>query len=269
MIGTAKNLLRKGARRTLQNLGFDIVRTEKKGHDWSDVRQFIPLKETLAGAEAAKLSVGEYIDTKHNVPGATQGTHDRLIEIGVFKEPIERVCEIGPGSGRFLEKTLQTCKPAHFEIYETSEEWSGYLAKTYPVVVRTGDGTTLAQTPSNSIDLVQAHKVFVCLLFLNTCSYFTEIVRVTRPGAWVVFDVMTENCMDNTNVPLWLKTGINTRTYPAIIPRNFVINFFEGYGVKFISSFLVPMKPGKTECMVFRKQSVGTPADSVGPPAHP
>jgi hypothetical protein len=239
----------------LGSVGCELVKVSKETHDWSDVQQYIPLEETLAGAREAHLSLGEYIDAKHNVPGVTQATHDRLVSMGVFEKRIDRVCEIGPGSGRFLEKTMQACKPSYYEIYETAPPWRDWLVSTYKVISQPSDGTTLAHTPSNSIDLVQAHKVFVCLLFLTTCNYFTEIVRVTRPGARVIFDLMTEDCIDNTIVPMWLKTGVGTRTYPAIMPKKFVVEFFGGHGFDMLGSFIVPMKPGKTECMVFRKQN--------------
>ncbi len=253
MLQTIKRAARKGLNGALGLAGCEVVKIEKKPHDWSDVGQFIPLEETLAGAREAGLSVGEYIDAKHNAPGVTQATHDRLVNCGVFEGRIERVCEIGPGSGRFLEKTIHACKPSYYEIYETAEPWKDWLVKTHKVIAQPTDGITLASTPSNSIDLVQAHKVFVCLLFLPTCSYFTEIARVTRPGARVVFDVMTEACMDSTNVPMWLQTGIGTRTYPAIMPKAFVVDFFKWHGFKLVESFIVPMKPGKTECMFFQK----------------
>jgi len=253
MLQFIKQAVRRGASRALRPFGFDVVRIAKQDHNWGDVGQFIPLEETLEEARKAQLPLGEYIDAKHNVPGVTQATHDRLVALGVFKERIERVCEIGPGSGRFLEKTVQACKPSHYEIYETAQPWADWLVQTYKVIPLPTDGMTLASTPSNSIDLVQVHKVFVCLLFLTTCSYFTEIVRVTRPGAWVIFDVMTEDCMDNDNLALWLKTGVNTRTYPEIMPKRFVTDFFEKSGFTFVASFIVPMKPGKTECFVFRK----------------
>jgi hypothetical protein len=255
MIRSIKRAARKSINGVLGMVGCEVIRKQEKEHDWGDVGQFIPLEETLAGAREAHLPLGEYIDAKHNVPGVTQATHDRLVAIGVFKEKIDRVCEIGPGSGRFLEKTVRACNPSHYEIYETARPWADWLVTTYKVIPLPADGMTLAHTPSNSIDLVQSHKVFACLLFLTTCSYFTEIARVTRPGAWVVFDVMTEECMDKTNVELWLKTGIGTRTYPAIMPKAFVIDFFKWHGFTFVEGFMVPMKPGKTECMVFRKGS--------------
>jgi hypothetical protein len=252
MMQIIKRIARNGLNGTLRVVDLEVVRIAKNTHDWSDATQFIPLEETLAGAREANLPLGEYIDAKHNVPGVTQETHDRLVALGVFNEKIDRVCEIGPGSGRFLEKTLRACKPSRFEIYETARDWSDWLVKTYRVIPQPADGATLAHTPSSSIDLVQAHKVFPCTLFMTTCSYFTEIVRVTRPGAWVVFDVMTETCMDDANVPLWLQKG-TSRIYPAIMPKAFVENFFKWHGFRLIGSFVVPMKPGRTECFVFRR----------------
>ncbi len=46
------------------------------------------------------------------------------------------------------------------------------------------------------MDLVQAHKVFVCTTFLTSYRYFIEMARVARVGARVVFDAVTESCMD-------------------------------------------------------------------------
>lgn len=104
-------------------------------HSWSEPRTFIPFRQTLAGAQKASLSVSDYIDLKHNVPGATQETIDRIADLGVFDGQIERVCEIGPGSGRYLEKTLRACNPSYYEIYETATEWANgscrHIMSTY------------------------------------------------------------------------------------------------------------------------------------------
>ena len=255
MLQPLKRSVRNSINGFLGILGCEIVRSPERRHDWGDVKQFIPLEDTLSRAREAGLSVGEYIDAKHNVPGATKAAFDRLAALGVFKGRIERVCEIGPGSGRYLEKTIQACNPSHYEIYETSRPWEDWLVKTYKVIAQPTDGMTLANTPTGSIDLVHAHKVFVCLLFLTVCSYFTEIVRVTKPGSWVLFDVMTEDCVDENNLTLWLKTGVNKRTYPEMMSKKFVLAFFSRHDFEFVDSFIVPMKPGKTECMVFRRRT--------------
>ena len=42
------------------------------------------LRKILADAEAAGLSLGEYIDTAFNEPGATDCTLEKMAELGVF-----------------------------------------------------------------------------------------------------------------------------------------------------------------------------------------
>ena len=70
--------------------------------------EFISFNETLAAAKAAGVSVGEYIERKHSTGSRSplDQTMDGLAALGIFNGPIERVCEIGPGSGRYLEKTI-------------------------------------------------------------------------------------------------------------------------------------------------------------------
>jgi len=43
-------------------------------------------------------------------------------KLGVFDGEIERVCEIGPGTGRYLDKVLKLAKPTYCEIYETAKK---------------------------------------------------------------------------------------------------------------------------------------------------
>jgi len=85
---------------------------------------------------------------------------DGLAALGVFIDLIEKVCEIGPDSGRYLEKTIARCRPQHCEIYETSPEWRNWLVQQFKVTARTCNGRDLAETESGSVGLVHAHKVF-------------------------------------------------------------------------------------------------------------
>ena len=250
MLHAVKHAVLKYTNASLEVIGIEVVH---KARVSDDTREFLPFETTIAGAKDVGLALGDYIDAKYNVPGATQDTHNRLTALGVMQGRIDRVCEIGPGSGRYLEKTLQTCKPSHYEIYETAHKWADWLVKTYNVISQPTDGRTLSHTLSNSIDLVQAHKVFVCTPFLTTCRYLQEISRVTRDDAWVVFDIVTEDCMDGATLESWFKTDINFPTYPVVTPKQYVIDFLRRHGFAFIASFQVAMEPGKTECMVFRK----------------
>lgn len=230
--------------------------------------EFIEFEKTLKAAKAAGLSVGEYIERKHAIGPRTalDQTMDGLASLGLFKGPIERVCEIGPGSGRYLEKMIESLKPGLYEIYETSSEWREWLVQRYAVTVRVCDGRTLAGTKSCSVDLIHAHKVFGGgLPFLNSVSYFREMARVVRDGGWVVFDIMTEACFREEHLDAWFDANPWEWAWtPHIMPREYAVGLFADRGINLVGSFQVPSFPGTTECMVFRKTAAdSTPASST------
>ena len=229
-------------------------RHSRKARPYAD---FIPFKETLAAAKAAGVSVGEYIERKHLAGARTalDQTVDGLASLGLFDAVIQRICEIGPGSGRYLEKIMARCQPQSYEIYETSREWRNWLVGEYGVIPRACNGRTLAATESSSVDLVHAHKVFGGgLPFLNTMSYWGEMARVVRGGGWVVFDIMTEACFSRKYLDEWFNANPWEWAWsPHMIGRDFTIATFNERGISLVGSFLVPSFPAITECMVFRK----------------
>jgi hypothetical protein len=164
------------------------------------------------------------------------------------------VLEIGPGSGRYLEKTLLECAPERYEIYETAGPWATHLEQTYPVVRRPTDGVTLAATSDDSVDLVQAHKVLSGTDLLATLRYWSEMARVAAPGGYVVFDVVTERCLSPETVDRWVASGLQTGSYPAAVPRQSACDFFSSRGFRLAGSFTVPMGPGTTEVLAFQKR---------------
>jgi len=218
-----------------------------------DYRVYIPWAETLRKAADAGMSVGDYIDATYNLPGATKETIDKIRELSVFEHPIRRVCEIGPGSGRYLEQTLGVCRPEYYEIYETDSDWAAWLERTYPVVRQPADGISLAATPSESIDLVHAHKVLPGQPSIVTCRYLIEMARVTRIGGKAVFDIVTEACLDDATLDAWLAAGGGYEHYPCLVPRQFAIDFMCRRDCMFDGSFVVAMKPGATEYLIFTK----------------
>ncbi len=249
----AQRALKRAVNWAVAPLGVEI--RVRQRHDWSDVASFIPLQPTLDGARAAGLSVGDYIDEVMNgIPGATAATLEQMAALGVFAHPPATVLEIGPGSGRYLEKTLQRCAPARYEIYETAAPWAEYVVREYGVVHQPTDGKSLAPTITASVDLLQAHKVFSGIDFLPTARYWLEMARVTRAGGFVVFDIVTENCMDPATLRRWTASGFETGSYPALVPRSVAVDFFAGEGFAFVGAFIVPMGPGTTETLVFRRQ---------------
>lgn len=245
-----KTIARDGVNSMLGAFNLKLVR--RKAY-YADYRDYIPLQEMVDGAQQAGMSVGDYIDTRHNVPGATQATIDQMAALGAFNIKIDRVCEIGPGSGRYLEKIVQAHKPSYYEIYETADEWADWLIEKYGVTRQPADGTSLAATPSDSIDLVHNHKVLPGQPSVVILRYFLEMMRVVRKGGKIAFDIVTEDCMRDDIVDAWLSTGAGYQHYPCLVPKQFTINFFCSRGFSFDGDFLIPMKPGMTNYLLFTK----------------
>lgn len=237
---------------SLAPLGFVIARNDN--HDYSDTANYIPFERTIAQAKAAGVSIGDYVDSVMNgIPGMTQRTIDVLQRCGLFEKPGQVIVEIGPGTGRYLDKTLQLCKPKRYEIYETASPWSSYLVDTYDVTLQTCDGYSLKQTRNDTVDIVQAHKVFSGVPFMVTCCYWLEMTRVIKRGGWAVFDIVTERCLPDDTMKAWAKSGIRNGAFPAVMPRAAAENFFRGHGFELVASELVPMPPGNSELMVFQR----------------
>lgn len=216
--------------------------------------EFIPLRTTQRRARAAGLSIGDYIDVNYNAPGATQETIDKLYQLGAFENRPQRICEIGPGSGRYLEKVKLLTSPQYYEIYETSAEWRKYLVDTYGVVARYTNGKTLAETPTDSIDLLHSHKVFEGLPLFTTLYYFSEIARVVRVGGKAAFDVISDDCLDEAIIDGWIKLGKQYAT--SMLPRQMVTDYFARRGFRFDGSFKIVMGPGFTEYFVFTRTAI-------------
>ena len=244
-------------RQTIRNtvnagLGIAGLQISRKSEERDFVKTYISFRQTLGDARKAGLSVADYIDQKYQVPGATQATIDQLIAMNVFEPKVNNVCEIGPGSGRYLEKVLGLCAPCQYEIYETDLEWSGWLTSNYAIKAHDADGQSLRQTPGASLDLIHAHKVFVYIPFLASCQYLKEMIRVVRPGGRIIFDIVPEECMTEDVVEKWLD---RKAYYPSIIPRDFVISYFTGRNCSLRGSFLATMGAGTSEYFVFTKNA--------------
>jgi hypothetical protein len=225
--------------------GVQLIRKDKEFQD------YIPLKKTLADAEQAGMPLGDYIDMRFNVPGVTQATIDKMDELGVFSKNVQHVCEIGPGSGRYLEKVIKLCNPEYYEIYETSKDWRDWLVAKYKVVPQKTDGFSLASTPSRSVDLVHAHKILYGNPVITINRYLLEMTRVVKDGGYAVFDLLTEECLRDEILEKWIISGVDHAC--SMTPKQYAIDFLSRRGFIYVGGFIVPMEPGVTEYFVFKK----------------
>lgn len=246
MAGIKRKLL-DNTNKILHHAGFELV---KKGREFQD---YIPFRKTLQDVEKSGLSLADYLDNNFNVPGTTQKTIDKMAELGVFARKIERVCELGPGSGRYLEKVNDVCKPAYYEIYETSRPWREYLAEKHKVVPQPTDGASLSATPSNSIDLIHTHKVLYGNPILTIFRYMMEMARVVKDDGIIVFDLMTAECVNNEIMEKWVTSGVDHAH--SMTPRQVPLDYYQSLGFCCLGTFIVPLAPGLTEYFVFKRRS--------------
>ncbi|MEU4293089.1 class I SAM-dependent methyltransferase [Kribbella sp. NPDC026596] len=215
------------------------------------IQPFLPAKETIAAAKRAGLTVGDYLDRYSAEPQVTAAAVQALLQIGALSNGVERVCEIGPGSGRYAEKIIEALRPSAYEIYETASDWLPYLRRLPHLVECPADGHTLSATPTESVDLVQAHKLFVYIPFVTTVGYLEEMARVVRPGGVVAFDIVTENCLDEQTTKTWVAE--NAAIY-MLTPRAWTIELLERRGLDLLGSHFEPLSGALTELLVFRKR---------------
>jgi phospholipid N-methyltransferase len=245
--------VKRAVKMALAGIGLSVTRTGPR--PFVEFRDYIPCAPTIEAARRAGQSVGDYIDRTYSQAGITAETIEQMRSAGVL-DHARRICEIGPGSGRYLERVMKICAPERYEIYETATDWRAYLERTYShVVSRSTDGRTLAETATGSVDLVHAHKVFCGLPTMVALSYLREMARVVAPGGAIVFDTLTERLLDSKQVDAWLSSTASYDTYPAMLPRQYVVDRMHEYGFGLTKSFDVAISPGASECFVFRRQA--------------
>jgi phospholipid N-methyltransferase len=205
-----------------------VLRPERKRRG-----NYISAPETIAAAQAAGLSVSEYVERLWKEEGNTAAITANLVRWGAISSSIKNVVEIGPGTGRYIEQTLKHCSPKLYQVYEIDDDWLSWIAKTYPVEPCSADGQSLKSTKSNSVDLIQAYGVFVYLPFMITYRYFKEIIRVAAPGAFVVFNIISERCLEPHTVEKWIDANHN---FPCFLSTAYVRQMFENKGFRFMTA---------------------------------
>jgi len=232
--------------RCLSPLGYKLV-PSKQG-----IGSYIDAAATVAAAKAKGQTVCQYVETLWNQQGCTARVIEEMKRTECFVG-LKNVVEIGPGTGRYLDFVLKEAKPTRYEIYETADDWAGWLAQTYsPAVVRQhANGRSLSETRNQSCELVHAHGVFVYLSLLNSFEYFAEICRVLSPGGYLVFDFLPAKDFDEPTINRWLRTE---NRYPVVLPDEHVRKYFAGKRFELLHEFDNRYGEGYSQYFVFRRE---------------
>lgn len=232
-------------------MGFAIV---PKGLGYFDA------EKVLQQAEAAGLPLVEYLESSDlgGVGRRREDVIDALRGAGVF-EPCDTVLEIGAGTGIYLERTIELCRPQRCEVYETNPGWVRYLrrhlaGRVRDLRVQDADGLTLRQTADASVDRVLAHGVFVYLPLTTTLGYLVEAVRVLRPGGLLVFDGFSEADLGFDQL-LAFKRANPTYAFPVLLGEALLDGFARRYQLELLLSVPVPYHGITSTFRVYAKPS--------------
>lgn len=211
---------------------------------------YIAAKETIAAARREGLSICDFVEKMWQIEGDTAKVIDEMDQHGSFLVKNPRVVEIGAGTGMYLKKVLERTDPKSYESYETAVDWADWLQAEFGVISHEADGCSLRQTPDRTAELVHAHGVFVYLPFLVSYQYWKEIWRITKTGGTVVFDIISEDCLDEATVEQWISAGI---TYPCFVSKAFLVLLFEAHGFSLLTSFKQRYGEGLSEYLILRR----------------
>jgi len=196
-------------------------------------------------AKQNRMSVAEYIeseDMKRDV--RHKGRRDRIVGriLGFrsfeWQDKEVRFLEIGAGTGRYMEKVLQTYPEAIYEVYEVAYDWVSYLksvyTKRYKVEIKPADGRTLSKTETESCDLVHAHAVFVYLPDCVTLSYLDEMARVVKKGGIIAFDALSEPGFDMNILKKYISSDM---WFPVLFPEHIIMQWALSYNLTLLDRF--------------------------------
>lgn len=215
-------------------------------------KYYIDCEETVNAAKKEGLSVCDYVEKMWDNVGATDKVIENMNQICGFAQ-YERICEIGPGTGRYLEKIVKLTNPKEYHIYEIDQGWADWLEKEYspPVIKIKADGRSLKDTDCGSCDLVHAHGVFVYLSFLTSYEYFREMIRVCKNGGYIAFDFYDDNDFTFDIIKKWLDSDSR---YPVLLNGNKIKSFFRTQGLGFKCEFVNKYGQSFSRYFVFKKE---------------
>ena len=231
----------------LATAGYRLVRVRDRPGRYLDARA------TVSAATTRGISVCEYVEELWDQRGVTDGVIAELKKSGSLSKT-DRVCEIGPVTGRYLERVIREVGPRAYDIYEIADDWAEWLSKTYspPVVRQPADGHTLSHTPSGSCGLVHAHGVFVYLPLLHAFEYFAEMARVCASKGYLVFDIYPPDHFSASQIRRWLASP---HRYPVPLPREAIEAFFAESDLRPVHRFDSRHGQGFSTYLVFQKQA--------------
>lgn len=215
------------------------------------VRSYVSCEKYIRRAKEAGLSLCDYSENR----GGRKGFRDIVFqEISKYVSPdyIKNVCEIGPGTGRYLEKVLEI-NPyiLNYYYYETAKDWREWLGENYNCIAREADGISLRQEKSGTIDFCHSHQVFIYLSMYCVLCYIREMIRVSSTNGIILFDYYNENSFNETKSGKLIRKKMN---WPVIIPDALILSLLSDHNCEVIKNFGVKCYLGVSQYVLAQKK---------------
>jgi hypothetical protein len=79
------------------------------------------------------------------------------------------------------------------------------------------------------------------------------MIRVARNHAYIVFDILSEECFDDEMFKRWLDSG---QTHPTLLCKSFVVDFFLRHGFSLKGEFFnEKYNVGKSLYLIFGRSA--------------
>jgi hypothetical protein len=79
------------------------------------------------------------------------------------------------------------------------------------------------------------------------------MARAAKPGGVVAFDIISEQCLPPEIASKWVDAG---HDYLVSFCREYVVSLLASRGFLLLDSFLTPYDVGRSEYLIFRRDSV-------------
>jgi ubiquinone/menaquinone biosynthesis C-methylase UbiE len=150
--------------------------------------------------------------------------------------PDSRVCEVGPGTGRFSRLIVPRIGSGQLHLVDHSP-WmvrflNGYFRNQANVFVYLGDGQSLPLPADSWLDVVFVAGTIIALKLGTIQRYAVEFARVLKPGATVVFDYLdptTDDGWEHLHSEGRRLADVYTYHAPEVIDRVFAEAGFEAF----------------------------------------
>lgn len=177
--------MKKSLRKVVNRLGFEVTRSGSSRHGDPLCEGF---DTYLAKAEQANVDINDWLESELKWESALP-TLDEVVF--PYLSGSERVCEIGPGTGRHARHIIPMIGDGELHLFDHSTWVQGFLHNYFNehrnVTVHQSTGNELDML-DESADLIFSNGTFIEMKLGTIYLLSREFARVCRKGGLVVFD---------------------------------------------------------------------------------